>query len=338
MNQRSTEMIEHLARPKVSVIIPVYNGERFLDEAIYSIRNQTEPNIEILLIDDGSTDRSLEMLRHHAAEDDRVRVIEREHLGVSNALNSGIEAARSDWIARLDQDDVSAPDRLAKQLDLLASFPEAGMVGSFCWIIGETGRTVGLHKIGPTTLEEFWALDRADLMRIVSSSVVFSRALALRLGGYRAEYEPAEDYDLSSRIADGHVVLAVPEPLVEYRIHGASVTTRRLALQMRSARRIIHNTIQRRAGQAELAWEEFTRYEQGQPVLHRALRNVQIKSLSYYRKGAGLLAAGNASGLAFLGLSVIVYPPLPIRRIWSQGVIPQALNNARNRSRRQPPG
>ena len=110
--------------PLVSVIMPVHNGEPFLDEAIRSIRDQTLADLELIVVENGSADRSYEIAARHATEDPRVRVLRLERSGFVLALNAGIEAARASWIARLDADDVALPRRLERQLPVLADQPD----------------------------------------------------------------------------------------------------------------------------------------------------------------------------------------------------------------------
>src|SRR3954447_7753370 len=102
--------------PTVSVLMPCYNAERFLPEAIQSILDQTFRDFEFVIVDDGSTDNTRNVLRMFAEGDDRIRVIDNDHGGISGALNRGIQECRGEWIARMDGDDIALPDRLEKQI------------------------------------------------------------------------------------------------------------------------------------------------------------------------------------------------------------------------------
>src|SRR5689334_11102780 len=121
--------------PRVTVVTPVYNGAAFLREAIDSILQQTFTDFEYLIIDDGSTDATPDLLREAARVDGRIRVVTREAAGVAVARNTGLSLARADLIAHQDADDLSLPDRLARQVAFLDAHPEVVMVGTFARVI-----------------------------------------------------------------------------------------------------------------------------------------------------------------------------------------------------------
>lgn len=299
--------------------MPVYNAERYLDQAIRSIRGQTFGDFELLIMDDGSTDSSLEIAQRHADEDSRVSIINLSHGGYTVALNEGLQRARGTWIARMDADDIALPNRFERQFDLLARYPETALVGTHGRIIGETGKIVGVMEQGPATLAEFSNQREQGLIHLVHPSVVFSKAIVLSLSGYRTDYEPAEDLDLWNRIADDHQVLVVPEPLIHYRIHSSSVSTSRFMEQERAMRRIQLNTPRRRTGQRELAREEFERREGEAPLARRLQRELSGRSRLCYRRGGGHLAAGNfVKGAIWIGLSALYWPPVALGRISRQ--------------------
>lgn len=313
--------------PTISVIMPVYNTERYLSEAIESVRDQSFPDFEFLIMDDGSTDSSPEIAGRHASQDSRIRVIQLEHAGQAMASNEGLRLARGRWIARLDADDVAAPQRFSRQLDVLKACPEAVAVGAYATIIGENGRVVGMHRFGPVTPDEFRKTRESGPMYLINSSVVFCRQAALNVGGFRPGYEPAEDIDLWSRLADDHVILVAPEPLVSYRIHTKASSTRRFREQLQSARRVKANTLRRRAGQAELSRDEFGSMESQRPFHHRLRIEVAGRSQQCYRRGGALLAAGRPIGVAWLVAALALYPPLPVKRLYRQGVLAQLLGH-----------
>ncbi len=311
---------EAAAEPRISVVMPVHNGGRFLDEAILSIRNQTLCQIELIIVENGSTDDSYQTATRHAAADPRVRVIKLAQGDLITALNHGIEAARAPWIARMDGDDVALPERLERQLAVLDEQPDIAVLGTYGWIISATGRQVGMFRAGPTTREEFQRAGRDELIYLLSPSVVFSREVALALGGFNHGYPTAGDVEFWSRIADGHLVLALPEPLVCYRIHAEAISTRRFDQQMRNARRAKLNLVRRRGGEREVSKEEFEEIERRQPMAARARRRLAVQSQYCYRRGGGLLAAGRYGGAFWLALSGVLYPPLPLRRLMRQRV------------------
>lgn len=121
----------------ISVILPVYNGEKYLKEAIESILNQTYTNFEFIIIDDGSKDSSLEIIKEYEKEDERIVAVSRENKGLIATLNEGIEKAKGKYIARMDQDDISLPNRFEEQLKIMENDKEIVVCGSWINVFGE---------------------------------------------------------------------------------------------------------------------------------------------------------------------------------------------------------
>lgn len=307
--------------PLVSIVTPVYNAEDYLAETIESVLAQSFTGYELLLLDDGSTDKSIEIAERYAAQDDRIKSIRLDHGGVVPAMNRGIEVARGPWIARIDADDLAAPDRLEKQLEAARRMPEVAVIGTYSYIIGESGKIVGQHQFGPTSIEEFHELRETEPIYLIDSSVMYRRDVALEVGGYREESLPAEDLDMWTRIADDHSIIVVPEPLTYYRIHGNSISTTKFVSQLEATRRVRLNMFRRRSGLPELSSDEFAEIERNDPALKRIRRYLAVKSQHLYRQAGGLLAAGHPKGMLLLLGSIAVYPPVPLRRLKYQGVL-----------------
>jgi len=208
--------------PGVSVVMPVYNAERWLPEAVDSILRQSADDLELLIVDNGSTDRGPELANDYARRDGRIRVLFEPRRGLSRALNRGLEAARGALVARLDADDLAAPDRLERQAAFLAAHPDVGLVGSWAVEIDDRGRPVGQRT--PETRSEILSLMLGRCNPFIHSSVMLRTDLVRELGGYRPAFEAAEDYDLWLRIAEVSRVANLPEALVSYRIHGGGVS------------------------------------------------------------------------------------------------------------------
>jgi glycosyltransferase involved in cell wall biosynthesis len=215
--------------PAVSVLMPVRNGERWLEQSLRSIAQQTVREFEFLVVDNGSTDRTPEILARACAEDERFVALNEPHRGIVPALNTGLAAARAPLIARLDADDMAMPNRLERQLDFMARHPEVGLLGSWADVIDTRGKVYGHRR--PVTGHE-------DLVRILKFSnpfihpaVMFRAGLVRRLGGYRAAFEVSEDYDLWLRMAEVTVLANLPEPLVFYRLHAGNLMFRKVVRQ-----------------------------------------------------------------------------------------------------------
>jgi glycosyltransferase involved in cell wall biosynthesis len=210
----------------ISVVLTIYNGERFLAEAVDSILAQTFSDFELIAVDDGSTDRSLAILQAYAAQDQRVRLISRPNTGQAGAINDGVYAARGEFVARMDADDVLRPDRFRRQYEFLKAHPDIGVLGAAYQAIDETGTCIGQpnrYPLEPTRIRK--ALQNGSCA-IAHPAVMLRRTALLRAGPYRGVLRPAEDYDLWLRMSEFTNLANLPEVLLLYRIHGGSLSVR----------------------------------------------------------------------------------------------------------------
>lgn len=200
----------------LTVLLPVRNGEAHLDEAMASIRGQTFRDFELLVIDDGSEDRSAAIVARHAAEDDRVRLMANPGAGLIAALNFGIERASTELVARMDADDIALPTRFERQMARMAAEPDLLVLGTATRRIHARGNQIGI-AVPPTEPAEIRAvLERVN--PIAHPTVVMRRSAVEAAGGYRRAYLRAEDYDLWLRLAERGKLANLPEPLLDYRI------------------------------------------------------------------------------------------------------------------------
>jgi hypothetical protein len=214
-----------LQAPRVSVLLPVWNGEPFLEQAIESMLRQTFSSFELIVIDDGSTDRTAAIAEEFASGDERVRVLRRPHEGLSPTLNAGIAAARGEYVARMDADDISAPDRLQKQVAYLDAHPACVAVGAWIEVVDEAGRHIGL-KTYVTTHDEISAALLRGLPAIAHPTVVARRDVLRGAGGYDARRYPSEDLDLWFRLAGRGELANLAETLLQHRRHKAAIGVR----------------------------------------------------------------------------------------------------------------
>lgn len=223
--------------PKLSVVMSVYNGEEFVKDAIECILNQTYRDFELILINDGSKDGSLKIMQDYAAKDDRIRIIDQANTGLTIALRRGVDAAKGDYIARMDVDDVSKPTRFEKQMALIEENPSLVAVTTDVQHFVDDGREWGRSRLlrDPSIL---------PLLLVFSNSVgghgqmVYSRAAYQAVGGYDPDFNYAEDYDLWARLADEGPFARVPEFLYYYRTGHDSVSSLNNDKQVRVAARV----------------------------------------------------------------------------------------------------
>ncbi|MEO7277333.1 MAG: glycosyltransferase family A protein [Sphingomicrobium sp.] len=201
----------------VSVVMPVYNALPHLDAAIESVLAQTHGSFEFVILDDASTDGSAERLRYWAAQDPRIRLIATKHnLGPAMSSQKVAAAALAPIVARMDADDISYPDRLSKQLDVLRQHPEAGVVGSLCDFIDDSGKKL--------REPESWRLSRhSALAPFAHGTMMYRSDLFEDIGGYREECIYWEDQDLTIRMAKIAPILIIPQTLYRYRLSTRSI-------------------------------------------------------------------------------------------------------------------
>lgn len=224
-------------RPVVTVLIPVHNGTAFLRDAIGSVLGQTFGDFELLLLDDASTDESREIIG--SFRDPRVR-LERNarNVGQTATLNRGLDLARGRYVARLDQDDVSLPRRLERQVELLERRPEIDVVGTWGFVIDARGRRVGAMRRRVRDRGSFLGALIVGECPFWHPSVVFRRDAIRALGGYDTSFAPAEDVDLWTRLAlSGGQGVVLPEVHCLYRLHDRQQSTTAADRQRRSIAR-----------------------------------------------------------------------------------------------------
>jgi glycosyltransferase involved in cell wall biosynthesis len=211
----------------VTVLMPVYNGAAYLEAAIESIRRQTDSDFEFLIVDDGSTDGSSEILQGFAAQDSRIRIIYGMHEGIAAARNRGLALARGTVIVCMDQDDVAMPERIERQLAYLAEHPEVAAVGSALRLINKDGDPIAPPTMYPLTSEEIREGLLSGYCMLGQPTVAMRREAAIAVGGYRRAFDPADDYDLWIRLSERYALANMPDVLVDYRWHGNNTTSRR---------------------------------------------------------------------------------------------------------------
>jgi glycosyltransferase involved in cell wall biosynthesis len=209
--------------PMISVLMPVYNAKRYVAEAIESILDQTFRDFEFLIVDDGSTDGSLEIIKRYGRKDSRIQWLAGDNAGYVVRLNSMIQWAKGDLIARMDADDVALPDRFARQVDFLRSHPEVDVVGGAQEHIDSKGYPLHVHY-DPQGHEEISELAMSGACPINHPSVIMRRKALLAAGGYEVEMMPSEDLDLWLRMGERGRLANLPDVITRYRLHGSSIS------------------------------------------------------------------------------------------------------------------
>ncbi len=258
--------------PDVSVLLPVFNGSRWLQQSIESVQNQSLTDFELVIVDDGSTDGSHLIAANAARLDDRIHVVRQAHSGVATALNYGIALSTSKLIARMDADDIAHRGRLQKQFNVFQEHTRIGALGSWARLIDEEGRGLGDLKpeIDPIKLHNLLIKQNP----FIHSSMMFSANLVRQLGGYRTVLDGAEDYDLWLRMSEHAPLANVPERLINLRRHVTSASAMSNMRQLLAARLARMSAAQRRALQkdiveqlhAPISFDELNEYQELRPT------------------------------------------------------------------------
>src|SRR3989441_12330 len=204
--------------PRVSVVIPVYNGERYLADAIQSVLDQTYQNFEVIVVDDGSTDESAEVAQRFG---EAIRYVHQANGGVCKARNTGIAAAQGGYVAFLDQDDLWLPDKLATQVAYLDGHPEVGAVYCQCQVIGHAELRSNLYYSEPVKD------DVIGIMRgpyLLMTSAMFRGDVLRKIGGFDEALIGAgyEDGDLTIRVTEVAPIAFLSQVLAVYRVHSTN--------------------------------------------------------------------------------------------------------------------
>ncbi len=209
------------ARPKISVIMSVFNGEAYVASAIKSILCQTFPNFEFIIIDDASTDRTPEILAKF--DDPRIRFITNaKNLGLTNCLNQGLSASKGEFVARMDADDISLPHRFVTQIAFLEKNPGHALVGSAFYLIDESGKIQ--HLVNRLTEDTQIRRALKNQNQFGHGSVMIRRSVLFELDGYETKFKYAQDYDLWLRISEKYKLANINEPLYCWRSTRACIS------------------------------------------------------------------------------------------------------------------
>ena len=283
----------------ITVLIPVYNAMPFLPFCIESLIAQTEKKIQILIIDDGSTDKSKDYLC--TLSNQNITILEKSNSGLVDTLNMGIKYIDTQFIARMDADDICSPTRLEKQLRFLKANPEHVLVGTCANHIG--AYTISKYRWPIYMPEKHNEIIKALGQRksaIIHPTIMVRTKSLIDVGGYIANTWPAEDYDLYFRFSKIGLLANIQEELYSIRLHNKSITARNIIINQRKYESIRKKYIQYNNANI-LIYPKFD--------LTKITRNFDYLSVYFYRKGLSNYLNNNIIiGLFFLIISTFLSP------------------------------
>lgn len=302
----------------ISVLLPVRDGERYLASAIQSVLDQTFTDLELIIIDDGSTDASGEIADGAAARDARVRPVHLAAVGLPSALNVGIEHATHRWIARMDADDRSLPTRLERQITVATTRPEVLGWGTWAHGIDADGGVRSLIARGPTSIDEFRRQHARGSVEVNHATMLMDRDALIAAGGYDPTFDRAEDVELWDRLGEIGPLLTLPEPLYQIRIRGSSHHAEGIARGLEIGRFVAARRRARDRGRT-LTPAEFAAREEADPAWRRVARRAYVlgRILHYRATVAYFDRRMSAAVLNYVGAALLA-PQTAIPRAFRQ--------------------
>lgn len=304
------------------VCIPNYNGGDFLRESVISILDQTRAADRVLVVDDGSSDGSVDSLADLENRDSLEVIRYSRNRGKAEILNEIFAEVEADYFLIQDADDVALPNRVESQVDFMEANPDVGCSSGFLEYIGKDGAPVGVGRLDLTDrerLREYLAGDEPFGLFcpcvILRGDVVKNPELR-----FRGRFWPADDIDLWNRIAEaGHTVLAQPKVLVKYRVHGNSAVTSNFVNTRMQFEWVRECMRARREGRAEPDYQSFQEKWNSVSILGKVNRSRKIHAKAYYRSGGFARAEGSWMGCLYrIAMAGLLQPSYVWRRLGDQ--------------------
>lgn len=297
--------------PTISVVMSVYNDEKRIRISVNSILNQTFKDFEFIIVNDGSTDSTGDILNRLADQDSRIRLIHQENTGLTQALIRGCAEAQGEFIARQDADDYSHPDRLAQQLAKIQSHPQIGFVSCSTQYVGPQEEPLSIIKRAESPEQATQELFHARQGPAAHGSVLFRKSLYEAVGGYRSEFYFAQDSDLWLRMAEKSQFASVAPVLYVHRREIQSTSGASRTIQSRFGELGQLCKAARLQGKSESSYLEEAKQLRGQLLIQKAQKQVpdnRALAKAAYFLGSQLVTNGDRRALGYLWYTVRLNP------------------------------
>ncbi|HLO50997.1 MAG TPA: glycosyltransferase family 2 protein [Kamptonema sp.] len=307
-----------MSKEKVSVIIPAFNAADTLTEAVASVLSGTYKNIEILIVDDCSSDETAKVAKKLAEENPQIHYYQnQENYGVSKSRNLMIEKATGEFVAFLDSDDTWEPNKLEVCLEILKDHPNIKAAAHALSYLDKYGKKTSYIPTYPTTLEEMNIIkEGGELPWVFPSAVVIDRETLLQEGGFAEDWLVGEDAELFTRIAEKYGMLATKAPLANYRIQGNSLTDKYWLKKRIASDCIKENQRRRIQGEKQLSLNEYEDiYFNTLPPLKKLNKLRELLALHYMRKaGQNWLNRNILPALIFGVVTTVLNPQATVNK------------------------
>jgi glycosyltransferase involved in cell wall biosynthesis len=297
--------------PRVSILMPVFNGMPYVREAVDSVLQQTFADWQCVIINDGSTDGTRDYLA--TLEGDRFVILHQENGGISAAVNHGLQHCDGQFIARLDADDIALPTRLAEQVAFLDAYPEVALVGTQVAPMGSLGAGASLNL--PTDHDAIMAALMATRHAMAHSSIMMRADVLRAIGGYWS-LSYGEEYDLMLRMGEQHRLANLDRVLLHYRVHQASMNGSAMRRMRLSVAYAVECARRRQQQLPAISFELFQAERMARPRWQRVAESIDIHARGQYRVALAELYGGRRlRGTARLAWAALCSPQLTLERM-----------------------
>lgn len=296
----------------LSVVMPVFNQEKFLAKTIESVLTQTFWDFEFLILDDGSTDNSAEIIRSYAERDKRIKSFFEPNAGKCLATNKLVEKAKGEFCAFLDADDLMLPERLEKQLTFHKHNPSIDASSCHCYYIDEIGTTLGKQRYPylKTIEESRLALRENKIIHCAFTGLMTTRRAYLETGGLRSQFWPTEDLDFANRlIEEKYSLVIIQEVLMKYRVHSSSITSKKQWHMFDMGSYTRYCIKQRRAGKPEINFNEYLLIKEKNGLLKKVKEKMHRHSLILHKRAGLALYAKNYLSFCWTIIAALLLDP-----------------------------
>ena len=299
---------------KISIILSCYNGSAFLEETIQSVLNQSYQHFTFYLINNGSNDNSLEIMKKYANKDSRIKVINNEfNSSRANRVNEVLEIINDKWVALIDADDIMLKDKIKIQLDYLKKYPEIKVLGCLATYLTSTGKTYGVSVNRLKNHKSCFELtNKGKNIGTPPSGVIMETEIIKKIGGLRGEFWPVDDTDLWNRVSEnGFIVYALPKILLKYRIHSDAFSSNKF-IEGRMKNEWMNECLNLRLEKkTEISFKKYYEVFQKKSFLFKIQFYSKAYSDMFFRKSVEYLV--NKKFLIFIYYLILSFTCNPIR-------------------------